>query len=414
MKPSPFLWLPLALLLVGCSAAKVPTLQVQRPAKIALDPKLKTLFILPDQIDGTNDQLGLKEQVLRALKAEIESQGRFRVVIGPVAGIDPNLEPVGVIQGSITSKEGSETGQFTELATCQGGLGGFAAGASAAAQGKQGVTLSGWGFLPCRSGNDSTSNMVAMGVGVLGKLAGREEVDPLVQVVRVYKYKNVNLFAQMDLTLTYLGSERKTLALRSDSANFSRHLVQPAINVHTSILTFAEALPLLALPVTPVVFRPIGIVESSNPGHPTGAWYADHTIVTEEMDKKEKAEVTRQLVTSSLKGFVQMISPHKQEVAAEIATGSSGEVDRLLRAGEWAEARRVLEQEGSERPADLYNLGLTYEALATSDGDYVQAQDLYQRALDQEENPIYAQGIGRMERRLGESRTLKLQQETKG
>jgi len=408
---NPLFFVALAFVLAGCSEPTVSLLNVQRPAKITVDPKLTKLFLDPATLGTTADHLKISSRLLLELKTKLESQGRFQLILGPVSGVDPNLEPVGVIQGSITSRKEEETGQRTEIATCQGGISGFAAGVNAAQNSKQGVTF-GRGFLPCRSGSDIGSNALAAGVGMLTKLAGNEQADPLIQVVRVYKYKNFTFFAQADLTLTYLGQQRKTLIIRSDSANFSRQLTQPAVNAHTSILTWAEAMPLLISPVTPVMFRRIGVVDSSNPASPTGAWYKDRTLVREDMSAAQKREVISGLINKAVQPFVESVSPYTEEIEAEIALGGDSGAVSLMQKGLWKKARAKLQRISNKSGSDLYNLGLTFEAKASSDGDYVQAKTYYQQALSQEENLIFAQGIGRMERRLAEARSLK--EQTKG
>ncbi|MCP4757329.1 MAG: hypothetical protein GY866_41240, partial [Proteobacteria bacterium] len=65
---------------------------------------------------------------------------------------------------------------------------------------------------------------------------------------------------------------------------------------------------------------------------------------------------------------------------------------------------------GATDSDDLYNLGLAFEAGATTLEDYEDAMRYYSQAL--EKNPgtkLYAQGIGRMEFQLRASKRLKKQ-----
>ena len=371
-----------------------------------MDPKLKKIFIDPKMIDDSQDGWGAKPYVIEQLKAAIEEGGRYEVIIGPVTGVDPNREPVALIQGKVTSREDSEVGQFTDIATCQGGLAGFAAGASAI-ESDQGVTVSPRGLL-CRSGNDTKAALVSAGVGMaMSMISGEEQaVDPVDSVVRIYKYRNLSLYAQIDLTLTYWGEERKTVALRSDGTSYSKHLSDKAINVHSAYSP--EMLGALIAPVFPLMIRPLALVEASNPGDPTGQWATRVTRNADSVPREERVEIAKKMVKRALRPFVETVTPYPAQVRAEVA--GSGEVKDLLLKGDWQKARGILEAKDKKDASDLYNLGLTYEAGASSEGDYIEARRLYLEALAQDEsNRIYAQGVGRMERALNEAKLLKKQ-----
>ncbi|MDT8447223.1 MAG: hypothetical protein RRB13_10075 [bacterium] len=414
---NPIFWaLLVAWGLGSCSAPQASLFEVQRPAKIALDARLKTLFIDPASFDGTNDRLGLKDALLQRLKSDIERQGRFKVVLGKVAGVDLNLEPVAVIQGSVTSKEGSETGQFTEIATCEGGLGGLAAGLSQIDK-KQGVTVSQRGLI-CRSGDNTESAVLSAGIGMLTSMATGEKqrVPPKDSVVRVYRYKNLNFYAQLDISVTYVGQDRRTLTIASESSNFSRHLVQPAVNVHDTSIGIGALGVALGAPVFPVVIEQVALAQGSNPGHAEGRWTGVRAEAWEKRDlpPDERAEVISQLVRRIVQPVMRRVTPYKETIEAQVAPGGSVEVEPLLVQGQWKEVKDRLAGLQKKTPADLYNLGLAFEGGAASEADYVQAQEYYRQALEAEENKIFAEGIGRMERRLAETRALKDQMEVKG
>jgi len=397
----------IGLLIAGCTSSPVSQFEAQRPARLTIKKEIKKIFIDPAMIQAVNDKLGIKNIVLRTLQQELNQLGRFQAIIGPVRGVDPEKEVVAVVQGNITSGEEIEIGQFTEVATCQGGISGFAAGATAAKTSRQGVTVSRRGLI-CKA-SDFKASVVGAGVGALLSLAGvQQRVPPVDEVVRVYKYKNFSLFAQVDFSLTMIGTTRQSITIRSDSANFSRHVVQQAINVHESYLTIPEVLPLIISPVSPLFVRRFALVEETNPGHARGRWYASVTKEGENLAAVEKYKILKQLVSKSLKPFIRTISPYKVKINAVVAEGDEN-VRELIFSGQWKKAQARLQKLPSKTAADWYNLGLTFEATATTVEDYEEAKRLYLRAFNMDEQRTFAQGIGRMEKRLKEARKLAAQ-----
>ena len=111
-----------SLVLVGCQTKTLPQIEVQRPAKISVPKEVKKIFIREDMIDQTNDNLQIGKQVLRALRDELNKQGRFKVqIVNQLSGSEYNTEKetVGIIQGSVFSGGEIDEGLFAEQATCK-------------------------------------------------------------------------------------------------------------------------------------------------------------------------------------------------------------------------------------------------------------------------------------------------------
>ncbi len=398
----------LVLFVAGCSTDQVSTFTVQRPARLDIDSKIKKIFIDPSMIETTGDQLRIKSAVLETLKKRLNKLGRFQVVIGRVANVNPEKETIAIIQGGITSREEVEVGQITEIATCKGGISGYAAGAAASSTSKQGVTISRRGLI-CKA-VDVKAELIGAGVGGLLALAGaKQDIPPIDEVVRVYKFRNISMFAQVDLTLTKIGKSREAIVLRSDSANFGRHIVLPAINVHESYLSFGEAMQLLITPVAPMHIRKYALVEASNPGHKKGKWYSRIAKGGKNLTPKAKGKILQQLVNRSLKPFIRTISPYKATITAEISKDGDSKARKLVVKGKWKSAKKRLDRLSSKKAADWYHLGLAHEATAAVSDDYQEAMQMYLKAFRQEEQRLFAEGIGRIERRLAEIRKLNKQ-----
>ncbi|MDH5559528.1 MAG: hypothetical protein OEY59_01575 [Deltaproteobacteria bacterium] len=388
-------------LLSGCGPAAISKIEVQRPARLTIPSKIKKIFIDPSLIKSNKDKLGLKQEVISKLKESLNSFGRFEAFIGPVEGIDPNREWVGVIQGEVISGGEVSDGQFTEIATCTGGAAGFITGLVSTQTSEQGVTLSRRSLL-CRSGGLSAT-LMNEGIGMLMGMASGKEQDkpPVDSVVRVYKYKNVSYFTQIDLSITQIGEVRETLAIRSDSASFGRHIIQPAVNVHESYLTLGEAAPLIVSPVTPLFVRKLAVVDASNPNSSRGRWISRWADSADDLSDYEKQTIYSSLVDRSLMPFVKTISPYRELAEISIDEGGDSKAIKALKNGDWKTAQTRLKAKGKKSPSDTYNLGLSFEMGAMIIEDYLDAKNYYHAALKEDpDNLIYAQGIGRIERRL--------------
>lgn len=380
---------------------------VQRPPKLNIAREIKKVFIDPELFDDTNDKLNIKNEVVVTLKRRLNDLGRFEAILGPPRGFDPNLETVAIIHGDIISGGEIDQGQITEKAECKGGLSGLIGAAAAGDTSEQGITLSRRG-MACKLPN-LESSLTEAGVSAGLGLLGVQEYARLDEVIRVYKYKNFSLFAQVNLSFTRIGEVRETLAIQSDTASFSRHVVSPG--TYRNVRESGDNAPLIWLwfrvtPVAPVVIRDIGVVSASNPGSALGKWYDRVTPEISDLPEGERMAIIVKLVNKTMEEFIQTISPFKDKLNAEIASGSDARVRDLLERGRFEEVKSLLQN--PEKPDDLYNLGLAYEASATGIEDYEDALLFYNQALDKDPGSrLYAGGIGRMEFQLRQANRLK-------
>ncbi|MBU2510113.1 tetratricopeptide repeat protein [bacterium] len=398
----------LLLIHLGCTAFAVE-FQVLRPAKLNIPRNIKKVFIDPDLFKDTDDKLKIKTEVVVALKRKLSDLGRFEAIIGPPRGYDPNREVVGIIQGDIISGGEIDEGQFTEKAECKGSISGLVGAATAKNTTQQGLTVSRRHML-CKLPN-LQSKLVESGVTAGLGMLGVTEHPRLDEVIRVYKYKNLSLFAQLNLSFTQLGSERETLAIRADAASFSRHVIDP--DTFHNIRESGDNANLIWLwfnitPVAPVINKDIAIVSESNPGSYRGKRYSRIAPDIQNLPDDEKQKIILQLVNNTTAEFLKTISPYKAKIVAEIASGGNDKVEEKLEKGRYQEVKNILK--GSKEPDDLYNLGLAYEATASTIEDYEDALYYYSQALDKSPGTrLYAQGIGRMEFQLRVANRLKKQ-----
>ncbi len=401
--------LSVLLLFFPVSLVSAAQFEVLRPGKINIPRNIKKVFIDPDLINSDNDKLELKNDVVVTLKRRLNDLGRFQTFVGPPRGFDPNRETVAIIQGDIISGGEIDQGQLTEKAICRGGLSGAIGALSARESTQQGLTLSRRRML-CKLPN-LTSQLVESGLTAGLSALGVKEYPRLDEVIRVYKYKNFSIFAQINLSFTQIGSQRETLAIRADAASFSRHVIDP--DTYQNVRESGDNASLIWLwfrvtPVAPVVIKKIGIIQGSNPGSHLGKWYNRKVPNVSDIPKKERQKITMQLVNKTLTQFIQTISPYKSIIETEIASGGDSKAREKLEEGRYQEVKKILHNPND--PEDLYNLGLAYEAGALTIEDYEDAMYYYSQALDKDPNKkLYAQGIGRMEFQLRIAKKLKKQ-----
>ena len=414
-----FLPLCLSILVVGssCAAPKLSKFEVQRPSRITVPREVKKVFIRADLVDETNDKLGIKSKVLQQLAQELNRFERFNVsVVNTLdeANIDSEKETIAIIQGEVISGGEVDRGQFTDLATCTGGLGGRLSSAGAAAISDETITLDSWRGYICRRGAFA-SNVAEMALSSAFALVGLNEViPPKNQVVRTYKYKNISLFAQANLSFTVIGLKRETLAIRADSSSFGRSITEKDSyrNVkesHLISLTLGSLISYTRIPIFPIPIREVALASRSNPKQ---IFYGQKPLPVPsiyDLPPKEKKKVIQKLVMLTLQSFIRTISPYKVMVDAEIASGGKAKAGDLLKEGKSKQARKIIEAipEGKRDSQDWYNLGLAYEASAVSPEDYEDARRFYITALENSPGTkLYAQGVGRTRLYLAEKRRL--------
>jgi hypothetical protein len=390
---------------------------VQRPSRITIPRDVKKVFIRADLVDETNDKLGIKNQVLQQLADELNRFGRFKVsVVNTLDGsqFDSEKETVAIIQGEVISGGEVDHGQFTDLATCTGGISGRLSSAGAAAITNEAITLDKWRGYVCRRGTFA-SNAAELVLSSAFSLAGLNNViPPKNQVVRIYDYKNISLFAQANFSFNMIGLSRETLAIRADSASFGRSIIEKDSyrNIkesHLISLTLGSLLSITRIPIFPIPSRQLALASRSNPKQifygPKGLAIPD----IYDLPPKEKRKVIQQLVKRTLESFIRTISPYKQMVEAEVAEGGRAKAGNLLKEGKSQKVRKLIEAIPAEKreSQDWYNLGLAYEAGALSPEDYEDARRFYITALEKSPGiKLYAQGVGRIRRYLAETKTL--------
>ncbi len=404
-------------LVSACTRVNLSQFEVQRPSRITVPREVKKIFIRADLVDETNDKLGIKNQVLQQLADELNRLGRFKVsVVDTLDGsqFDSEKETVAIIQGEVISGGEVDRGQFTDLATCTGGISGRLSSAGAAAITNEAITLDKWRGYVCRRGTFA-ANAVELALASAFSLAGLNDViPPKNQVVRIYDYKNISLFAQANFSFNMIGLNRETLAIRADSASFGRSITEKDSyrNIkesHLISLTLGSLISITRIPIFPIPNRQLALASRSNPKQifygPKGLAIPD----IYDLPPKEKRQVIQQLVKRTLESFIRTISPYKEMVKAEVAEGGRAKAGTLLKEGKSQNARKIIEAIPTEKreSQDWYNLGLAYEAGALSAEDYEDARRFYITALEKSPGiKLYAQGVGRIRRYLAETKTL--------
>ena len=372
------------------------TVEVQRLSKFKINPKISKVFILSDLISNENDKIGFKDQIIKYLQQTLQESKRYaEVVVGEPKGYDPNKEVVAVIQGDIISGGEKVTGQFTEWAVCKGGIAGVVGAGVAGVSSEQGITMShGRNFL-CK-----LPNFITMATEMALELV--EGPSPRDEVARIYKYKNYSLYLQTNLTITQLGTERKTLVIRTDSASFSRHYpdAKSYRNVRESSQGQSSILGLMGL--TPVVPMPaeLSIVEASNPGSNIGKYYDYVVPGVKDIPEEEVAQIRESMSAKVLKNFIRSIAPYKIPLEVGIDETGNPEAVKLMTEKKYDEAKVLIEGLPEKLPADLYNLALCLETSAITNKDFDDVLAYYTQAFDGKPDNLYALGIGRAEQQV--------------
>jgi len=244
-----------------------------------------------------------------------------------------------------------------------------------------------------------------------------EIIPPKNQVVRIYRYKNISLFAQTNFSFTTIGKIWETLAIRSDSAGFSRKIIENNSfrNVkesHMISLSLGSIISFAKIPIFPIPSRELALAKLSNPKN---TYYNQNQLKipsNDDFEPKRKKQVIGELIKKTLDSFIQTISPYKVFINAEVALGGNIDVVNFLKNGHPKKAINKIEAipHDKRNSEDWYNLGLAYEASAISSEDYVNARRYYIIALEKSpETKIFAEGIGRCHRYLKETKKLFVQ-----
>ena len=330
-----------SVLFSACSRLNVSQFEVQRPSRITVPREVKKVYIRADLVDETNDKLGIKNQVLQQLADELNRFGRFKVsVVNTLDGsqFDSEKETVAIIQGEVISGGEVDRGQFTDLATCTGGISGRLSSAGAATITNEAITLDNWRGYVCRRGTFA-GNTAELALSSAFSMAGLNDViPPKNQVVRIYNYKNISLFAQANFSFNMIGLSRETLAIRADSASFGRSITEKDSyrNIkesHLISLTLGSLISITRIPIFPIPNRQIALASRSNPKK---IFYGPKGLAIPgiyDLPPKEKRNVIQQLVKRTLESFIRTISPYKQMVNAEIAEGGRAKAGNLLKEG---------------------------------------------------------------------------------
>ena len=186
------------------------TISFNRLNRIQLNDKIKKIFISEDLITNDNDKYNYKNEVISYLKDKLSSSGKYTVTVGKPVDVDLNKETVAIISGEVISSGEVVTGQFTEVAYCKGGLIGLFSDFAAVASSTN-ISVVQAKCQSCSGEFDKTTNMCmgtitvgdceitckspSLAVEVTEFVAGLFlGASPEIQVIRVYKYKNIALF----------------------------------------------------------------------------------------------------------------------------------------------------------------------------------------------------------------------------
>ena len=371
MSPAKYGFLVLAgLSLLGCSKNQLTEFKMQRLAQLEIPRSVVDVYIRSDLIQTTNDRLEVKDILLTELVSELSRQGRFRAQL--VDALPTTLQPgqqIGVIQGEILSGGESDPGQFTELATCKGGIGGrIASGTAAAIQGDA-ITLDSNAYV-CLKGDLGSAAIELGSATLLTGLGIDAGVPPVNQVVGTYRYRNLSLYAEANFSFTMVGGqqEQQTLAVRADGGSFVRQLIDSQ-----SYRNRVEAGPLPSIAslinsskisLIPIPVKELVVAEGT---WPSEIYYNQPQLPALSLQKlpvSERPQILKSLVRRAIDSFLRSVSPTTQRIEAMVAEGGREErAEDLLQQGKWSEARKRLEalQPNQRTAEDWYSLGLSYE-----------------------------------------------------
>ena len=385
------------------------SIPIRRMPSRMIDSDIKKIFLAPDFINIQADSMKLREEFINTLKLEFDKIGRFELVQSSPK-FDPERERVLLAGLTIVSRSNQVAGQRTEFATCScincvtTGVGETLANIASSAYEKQGISSHGVECMT-RSGSPTTCNfictrpnIVKMATEFLAEMV--EGPKPKDEVIRTYKYRNVNFMLQVGLELFELGKERKQIMLLSASSAANRHIPDPEtfVNVRAASQTYPEIFAWLsASPVVPVLNRNYGVIEASNPGSELSNWVMGMTDSPERLPRSVLKEIREALVKSTVSKLLASFSPYE---TGDVQPDEQGDLNAVeaLKLGQAKYAIGVLAQ-ANEGP-DLFNLGLSHEASAKSIEGLKKAEKYYRLAYMTSPNEDYALALGRVRNQI--------------
>ena len=401
------------------------TISFNRLNKIQINDKIKKIFISEDLITNDNDKYKYKNEVISYLKDRLGNSGKYTVAVGKPVDVDLNKETVAIISGEVISSGEVVTGQFSEVAYCKGGLVGLLSDFAAVASSTN-ISVKSMKCQQCSGEFDKTTNMcmgtitigtceitckspslpVEVTEFVAGLLLGP---SPEIQVIRIYKYKNISLFLQVNLSITEFGKVRKMVYSRTDSSSFGRHYTQPGSLAHVRESSQGSGiiLPLVQEIMAAPMPEELAIVKASNPGSAIGKWYDRIAPDADDIPEGETKSIRKQLVHKAVNEFVKNIVPHKIEVDIEIDSKGNEDAIKLIKEGNYTEAIKTIKNVDPLQDPDMYNLALLLEATASIKDNYEEALSYYIQLNDKIQDDRYIEGIGRIEKVIRNMKRIK-------
>ena len=407
------------------------TISFNRLNRIQLNDKIKKIFISEDLITNDNDKYNYKNEVISYLKDKLSSSGKYTVTVGKPVDVDLNKETVAIISGEVISSGEVVTGQFTEVAYCKGGLIGLFSDFAAVASSTNISVVQGK-CQSCSGEFDKTTNMCmgtitvgdceitckspSLAVEVTEFVAGLFlGASPEIQVIRVYKYKNIALFLQTNLSITEFGKVRKMVYSRTDSSSFGRHYTQPGSIRH--VRESSQAAGIIGGLVEAVFVAPmpeeLAIVKASNPGSAIGKWYDKITPDADDIPENETKSIRKQLVHKAVIEFVKNLVLTRIEVDIEIDSNGNEDAIKLIKEGNYTEAIKTIKnvdplQDPARDPnPDMYNLAILLEATAINKDNFEEALSHYLQLNEKVQDDRYIQCIGRVETAIRNLKRIK-------